>query len=138
MSAEIVIIEDDPSIAELLSELLELEGYRVATFADGTTLEPVIAAAPRLIFLDLMLPFADGDEICRRLRADPRSRTTPIFLMTAASCASIARRLRNCDHDGLLQKPFDIDDLLTIAARYVHRLATPPPLDTTALDNNAW
>src|SRR4051812_37966449 len=110
--AEIVIIEDDPSIANFLCDLLGMEGYRVLAFPDGSTLAAVIAAAPRLIFLDLMLPVPDGAEICRRLRANPRTRFTPLVMMTAAAPFAVSLRLRGCAYDGLLSKPFDIDDVL--------------------------
>jgi DNA-binding response OmpR family regulator len=132
--AEIVIIEDDPSIASFLRDLLAMDGYRAAAFADGTALDAVIAAAPRLIFLDLMLPAPDGAEICRCLRADSRTRTTPIVFMTAAAPMSLGQRLGGCAYDGLLHKPFDIDDVLALAARYVRdRQARPSLLDDAAL-----
>jgi DNA-binding response OmpR family regulator len=131
--AEIVIIEDDPGIADFLSELLGMEDYRVASFPDGMALDAVIAAAPRLIFLDLMLPTPDGVEICRRLRANPRTRATPIVIMTAAAPLAISQRLRGCTHDGLLHKPFDIDDVLALAACYVRDRAIPPIASDAAL-----
>ena len=136
--AEIVIVEDDLSIARFLADLLEMEDYRVATFADGLALDAVIGMSPRLIFLDLMLPSPDGAEICRRLRADPRTRTTPIVIMTAVAPMSAHERLRGCGHDGLLNKPFDIDDVLAIAGRYVRNRVTPVLLNDAALGDGAW
>lgn len=130
--AEIVIIEDDPSIASFLADLLDMEGYRVATFPDGTALDAVIAAAPRLILLDLMLPHADGAEICGRLRAEPRMRATPIVIMTAATSTPVAQRLHGCRYDGLLNKPFDIDAVLALAARYARNPVAPMLLDNAA------
>ena len=126
--ADIVIIEDDLSIANFLRDLLEMDGYRVMSFADGTTLAAVIVARPRLVLLDLMLPELDGAEICRRLRADPCTRTTPIVMMTAASTTTIVQRLHGCAYDGLLRKPFDIDELLGIATRYIRDPDAPAPL----------
>jgi two-component system phosphate regulon response regulator PhoB/two-component system alkaline phosphatase synthesis response regulator PhoP len=136
--AEIVIIEDDPSIARFLADLLEMEDYRVATFLDGTTLDAVTAAAPQLILLDLMLPQLDGAEVCRRLRAAPRTRTTPIIIMTAAASTPVAQRLSSCSHDGLLNKPFDIDAVLALAARYVRKPVTPMLMNDAALGEEAW
>ena len=134
---DIAIIEDDPGIAEFLRDLLETEGYRVAIFADGTSLDTVIAAAPRLIFLDLMLPHADGSELCRRLRADPRTRQQSIYMMTAAAATPVAQRLRDCRHDGLLNKPFNIDEILDIAARHAQKRLPPPHPDHVALGEAA-
>ena len=130
--ADIVIIEDDESIACFLADLLEMEGYRVATFPDGTAIDAVIAAAPRLILLDLMLPQLDGAEVCRRLRAERRTRATPVVIMTAAASTPIAQRLNHCRHDGLLNKPFDIDTVLTLADRYARNHVPPALIDDAA------
>ncbi len=118
---EILIIEDDAGIGQFLVDLLHLHGYRAAAATDGAALDRVIPTAPRLIFLDLMLPNLDGGEICRRLRAEPRTRDIPIAIMTAAAPATIARLLRGCAYDALLRKPFDIDEALAIAARHARR-----------------
>jgi chemosensory pili system protein ChpA (sensor histidine kinase/response regulator) len=133
-NADIVVIEDDLGIARFLSDLLSLDGYRVALFPDGTALDAVSAAAPRLILLDLMLPAPDGAEICRLLRADARTRATPIVFMTAAAPRAIKQRLLGCQYDGLLHKPFDIDDVLDIADRYARERAILPAADA-ALGN---
>ena len=130
---DIAIIEDDASIASFLRDLLEMEAYRVAAFPDGTTLDHVIAAAPRLILLDLMLPHPDGAEICRRLRADARTRAVPIVIMTAVAPLAVANWLRGCAHNGLLQKPFDIDDVLAVAARHIRGRAAPLQVSDAAL-----
>lgn len=135
---DIAIIEDDPGIAEFLRDLLELEGYRVATFADGTSLDTVIAAAPRLIFLDLMLPHADGADLCHRLRADPRTRQTSIYMMTAAAATPVTQRLRECNLDGLLYKPFNIDEVLDIAARHARPTYAIPLTGQTLVGEAAW
>ena len=131
--AEIVIIEDDQGIARFLKDLLELEGYRAAMYADGAALDLVAATEPRLIFLDLMLPPPGGAEICRRLRADPRTRATPIVIMTAAAPLTIEQQLHGCDYDGLLRKPFDIDEVLGIASRSIRARVAPSLLNDAAL-----
>ena len=69
--ARILIIEDDPTILKLLRSDLELEGYKVATAANGIAgLERAKAWKPDLIILDLMLPGMTGYEICRTLRKE--------------------------------------------------------------------
>ena len=135
--ADIVIIEDDLSIANFLRDLLEMDGYRVMSFADGTALAAVVVARPRLILLDLMLPELDGAEICRRLRADPHTRTTPIVMMTAASTTTIVQRLHGCVYNGLLRKPFDIDELLGIATLYIRDPYAPALLHYVASGGNS-
>jgi DNA-binding response OmpR family regulator len=138
---DILVIEDDQDIAEFLTELLSLEGYRVATRADGVALEEVMAAPPRLLLLDLMLPESNGGDICRRLQADPRTRGVPVVIMTAAAPAMIDEWLHGCAYDGLLRKPFDIDELLALVERYVAKCArrgVPCGLAAERADELPW
>ena len=128
-TVDILVIEDDPGIADFLVDLLRYEGYRVASLAEGATMEEVVASPPGLIFLDLMLPDPDGAEICRRLRAQEATRAVPIVIMTAASPAVRMQRLRGCAHDALLPKPFDVDDVLALAARYLRPATAQPATD---------
>src|SRR4051794_4881951 len=80
----VLVVEDDPLIRDLMMQLLEPEGYRVFPAADGqTALERLHAGGVDLVLLDRMLPDIDGLEICRRARAEPRSATLPIIMVTA-------------------------------------------------------
>jgi CheY-like chemotaxis protein len=80
---DVLLIEDDPDIAELYRTKLESDGYRVAHAADGRAgLEMANAAPPDLIFLDLRLPDVDGIQVLRDLRADPRTEPVPVVILT--------------------------------------------------------
>lgn len=129
---DILVIEDDPGIAGFLVDMLRYEGYRAASLADGTALEPVCAAPPRLILLDLMLPAPDGAAICRQLRADERTSALPIVIMTAASAVARAQRLRDCTYEALLSKPFDIEDLLALVERHLRPAQASPEGEAAA------
>jgi len=128
-AVDILVIEDDPGIADFLVDLLRYEGYRVAALAEGASLEEIAVSPPGLIFLDLMLPDRDGAEICRRLRAEEATRAVPIVIMTAAGPAVRMQRLRGCAYDALLPKPFDVDDVLALAARYLRPATAPTATD---------
>jgi DNA-binding response OmpR family regulator len=84
MSGELVlVVDDEPTVREVVSRYLELGGYRVAEAGDGNAaLELALStqAPPDLVVLDLMLPGMDGLEICRRLRA---TGSIPIVMLTA-------------------------------------------------------
>jgi len=81
MSKTILVVDDDPTIRDVLERYLRREGFTVLTAADGqTALQKAGGEKPDLVVLDLMLPHVDGWEICRQLRAES---TVPILMLTA-------------------------------------------------------
>lgn len=81
MSKTILVVDDDPTIRDVLERYLQREGFAVLTAADGhTALQKAGSEKPDLVVLDLMLPHVDGWEICRQLRAES---TVPILMLTA-------------------------------------------------------
>ena len=80
-SARLLIVEDEPKLAALMTRYLEAGGYRTTTLADGRLVVPQVREArPDLILLDLMLPGRDGIEICREVRTFS---DVPIIIVTA-------------------------------------------------------
>jgi two-component system response regulator BaeR len=80
-AARLLIVEDEPKLAALMTRYLEAAGYHTATLADGRLVVPQVRAAqPDLILLDLMLPGRDGIEICRELRTFS---DVPVIIVTA-------------------------------------------------------
>lgn len=115
MSAQVLIIEDDPDIAESLRYNLEREGLKAQIAETGEKgLSAALDAngAPALILLDLMLPGMNGIELCRRLRREPATRRTPIIMLTAKS--SEIDRVTGLDigADDYITKPFSPRELL--------------------------
>jgi DNA-binding response OmpR family regulator len=111
----ILIIEDEPSVALALRDSLESEGYAVRTAADGSEGFRIASAekqttAPDLIILDLMMPKMNGLEVCQRLRAVGME--TPIIMLTARSEASDAAFGLKLGADDYIPKPFDVSELL--------------------------
>ena len=71
--ARILVVDDEPNIAELLSAALTFEGYEVGVAATGAeALDQVRTFRPNLVMLDVMLPDFDGTEVCKRLRSQGR------------------------------------------------------------------
>ena len=111
----VLIIEDDPDIAEGVRFNLEREGMEARVAATG---EQGLAAAldaknaPGLIILDLMLPGMSGQELCRRLRREPQTRRTPIIMLTART--GEADRVAGLDlgADDYITKPFSVKELM--------------------------
>jgi two-component system phosphate regulon response regulator PhoB len=84
MTASILVVEDEPSIQELISVSLARNGHavrRAATAKDAY--EAIVEALPDLILLDWMLPDAAGPSLARRLRSETRTREVPIIMLTA-------------------------------------------------------
>jgi DNA-binding response OmpR family regulator len=115
MSRPVLIIEDDPDIAESLQYNLEREGLAATIAATGE--QGLIEALdertrPALIILDLMLPGMGGIELCRRFRREPLTRRTPIIILTAK--ASESDRVAGLDlgADDYITKPFSVRELL--------------------------
>lgn len=81
---KILVVDDTAHIQNLLSQMLATQGYEVQVAADGiSALEAVEASPPDLILLDIMMPEIDGYEVCRRLKADPRTRDIPVIFISA-------------------------------------------------------
>src|SRR3712207_2307298 len=113
----VLIVEDEPGIAEILADLLADEGYAPAISVDGAALAAARADPPGLILLDAMMPGMDGPEVCRRLKADPRTRHVPVVFLTAMPPDILAARLGDCPHDGLIRKPFRLTEVLDVVER---------------------
>ena len=83
--AKILVVEDDDDIRDSLKELLEEEGYRVDTAANGEqALNRLRGEAPQLILLDLMMPVMDGWEFQKQLREIPSFSRVPIIVISAS------------------------------------------------------
>ncbi len=115
----VFVVEDDPHIAEMLADILEEEGYRVQTGVNGMALKMALADPPGLILLDVMMPGMDGIEFCRLLRANPATVHTPVVFITAAPINLLASRLRTIAYNGLIRKPFSIDEILDTVRQHL-------------------
>ena len=114
MSREsIVIVEDEPDIREVIEYNLSREGFHVSSSPDGQSgLDTIRKEAPDLVVLDLMLPGIDGIEICRRLKADPLTRSIPIIMVTAKGEESDVVLGLGVGADDYVSKPFSPKELM--------------------------
>ena len=109
-----LVVEDEPSIADLLALILGAEGYTVVVVGDGrAALRRLAEARYDLILSDVMMPHLDGPGLARALQDDPGLRAIPLILMSAA------HRPRDgvTGYAAFLPKPFDLDRLLATVAR---------------------
>jgi two-component system response regulator MprA len=108
---KVLIVEDDPDVRAALSRALSFEGYEIDTASDGgRALAMIEEHEPDAIVLDVMMPFVDGLETARRLRA--HGYTTPILMLTARG--EVGDRVDGLDAgaDDYLTKPFALEELL--------------------------
>lgn len=111
--AQILIVEDDRSLAEVLEYNLRQDGYQTAVANDGQDgLRQARLKSPDLVLLDLMLPLVDGLEVCRRLRADPVTRNTLVLMLTAKSEETDEVVGFSVGTDDYVAKPFSVKVLL--------------------------
>lgn len=107
--APILVVDDDPTILAVVAELLDLEGYAVATATNGAeALTAVEQQPPRLVLLDMRMPVLDGWGFARAMRE--RGRPLHILVMTAAQDAR--RWAEEIGAAGYIAKPFEADDLI--------------------------
>jgi CheY-like chemotaxis protein len=103
-------------VVAVLTEALDAEGYRVLAAVDGPALHLAQEERPAVILLDLQMPRMGGEEVCRRLRADPATAPIPIILMSGDErLGSVAAELAADDH---LPKPFRLRDLSAAVSRW--------------------
>jgi two-component system phosphate regulon response regulator PhoB len=119
----VLVIEDEDALATLLQYNLEKEGYRVGIATDGEeALTQVDERLPDLVVLDWMLPKVSGIEICRRLRANPKTRNLPIVMLTARGEESDRVRGLDTGADDYLVKPFAMSELSARLRAVLRRL----------------
>ena len=116
----VLIVDDEDAIRDVLSAILEDEGYHVQAATDGEALS-IADGEPRpdLVLLDVMMPVMDGPEVRRRLLQNPRTAEIPVVVMTAAGDA--ARWATQLGAAGSLQKPFDLLQLVELVDRLAVR-----------------
>lgn len=114
----ILVIDDEPAITELLTDILEERGYpvTVANTAE-TALDLVSLYRPSVILLDLMMPSVDGLSLAVTLRHCLNARGIPLVAMSASDSA-LALAGRMGDFDAAISKPFENDELLAIVERF--------------------
>ncbi|MGH9175658.1 MAG: response regulator [Vicinamibacterales bacterium] len=111
----ILIVDDDTTIREMLDAVLSDEGY--LTFQAGNGRDGVELAhefQPHLILMDIMMPVVDGAMAIGQLRRDPETRSIRVIAMSAGS--TLLRNVDRLQADGVLAKPFDLEELLANVA----------------------
>jgi CheY-like chemotaxis protein len=111
----ILVVDDERDIRDAIAELLEDEGYEVQGAADGAeALAKARDFHPAVVLLDLMMPGMNGWEFRSRQRGDPELSAIPVIVVSALG------KVPGVDAAGYLQKPFELEDLLSAVRRHAH------------------
>jgi DNA-binding response OmpR family regulator len=136
MPMRILIVEDDPDIAELVGRYLDKAGFITEPVVSGReALISIAARPPELVVLDLMLPHVDGLEVCRVIRSNVATAAIPIIMLTARAEESERIVGLELGADDYLAKPFSPNELVArvrALLRRAHRAAPSAPAKTLA------
>jgi DNA-binding response OmpR family regulator len=135
-SGRILVVDDDPTVSDVVARYLRREGYDVTLADDGlAALESVSKEPPDLVVLDIMLPGLDGLTVCRRLR---ESGPIPVILLTALGAETDRIMGLEVGADDYVTKPFSPRELVLRVASVLRRArvapALPPSAPTTLID----
>lgn len=119
MVNKILIVDDDESILNSLSFVLEDKGYSVETLIKGEDIYKTIEKnKPSLIFLDVLMSGIDGREICKKLKSDATTKDIAIIMISAHPTAM--QEPKEVCADEYLAKPFDLREMLSKVKKYIN------------------
>jgi CheY-like chemotaxis protein len=115
---KILVVDDEPTIATLLTEIMGEYGYEVTIAFDGRQgYELAKGGRFDLVITDVMMPYVSGHELCSRLKQGSQSQNTKVVMMSAVP--RMAYLDRNCQADAFIHKPFDISMIIQILERFL-------------------
>ena len=128
-----MVVDDEPTVAEVLRRLLVKEGYNVDVFGGAQeALEALPTVRPHLALLDVNMPGMTGIELCRRIKQDPAHRLTPVVLVTGQAQRDVRLEGLEAGADDFLAKPVDPQELLVRVRSLVRIKRYTDDLDSAA------
>ena len=113
----ILVVEDDPQVARLISLLLQRHGQTCEIVADGrAALDRARSSRPSIILADLTIQGMNGEALCSTLKSQPETAGIPYVVLSGDR--DIAEKARKCGADAYLGKPFEFPDLIRLIDKY--------------------
>jgi DNA-binding response OmpR family regulator len=117
MKRKVLVIEDEPIIAEMMSILLEVEGYNVISSADTAFAKLKLHEKEvNLVMLDLKLKGEDGQSMCAYIKGHDDLKHIPVILVSANS--DLEQIKKDCGADDHINKPFDLNSFMDKVSAY--------------------
>lgn len=113
---KILLIDDDPSNLDIITEVLTIKGYDVVAMDRCMPVSSVIDLHPNLVIVDHHLLGQSGGDFCLSLKQNPQSRNIPVVMVSTRT--DLKEISKNRLADGFLEKPFNIEDLENIAEKF--------------------
>ncbi len=122
MASHVLLIEDEPNIAEAIRFILSRDGWRVSMLADGLgAAKAVREDRPDLVILDLMLPGCSGLDVVQAIRADPATEGVPVLMLTAKGQGRDREAAERAGVSRFMTKPFSNAEILASVRELVGR-----------------
>lgn len=120
--ARILVADDDPVAARFVASLLQERGYEVLVAGDGDhALEMAVKLRPDLIVSDVVMPYRDGFDVLRMVRAEPRLASVPVVIVSMKDREEDIVRGLEAGADDYVVKPFNARELLTRVRKLLNR-----------------
>lgn len=127
MKPKVLIVDDEDFFRNLVATGFEREGFSVLQADNGEdAIEVAGTELPELILLDIVMPRLLGFEVCQRLRKDKRFTKTAIIVMSAKAYKPDMDKAAELGADGYVVKPFDFEDLLSVARENMNKRKNAP------------
>jgi len=128
---KIIIVEDQPDVADLLEEMLSIDGYQISKIHSSTgALSEIQTENPDVVLLDIMMPDVSGLEVLRFLQREPGLQQIPVVILSARTSSADIRAGLDAGATVYLTKPVDVDVLREAVARVIREAegadADPP------------
>ena len=113
----ILVVEDDPQVARLISLVLQRNGHESQVVADGeSALRSARARKPDMIFADLTIKGMSGEALCSALKSHEETKDIPYIVVSGDR--DVAEKARQCGADDYMGKPFEFNDLIRLVNKY--------------------
>src|SRR5580700_6738547 len=123
----VFVVEDEEDIARLVSHNLQAAGFDVQSFVSGgSVVSEALQEMPSLFLLDVMLPGADGFDLCRQIRQTPKLSSTPVIFLTAKTAEADRVKGLELGGDDYITKPFSPRELVARVRSVLRGMRQPP------------